>query len=122
MRKFSSLAIALCFILLMAGVSPLLAQTANQGSMEGTVSDPSGAVVPAATLTATNTATGVAQSTQSNAEGYYRFIAFPVGTYDLVISKTGFGTQTRKGIDVSVGAKIAFDIKLGVSSTEQTVN
>jgi hypothetical protein len=122
MRKFSSIAIALCFVLLMAGVSPLLAQTVNQGSVEGTVTDPSGAVIPAATLTAANTATGVVQSTQSNADGYYRFIALPVGTYDLTISKSGFASQTRKGIDVSVGAKIALDIHMGVSGAEQTIN
>jgi outer membrane receptor protein involved in Fe transport len=122
MRKFSSIAIVLCFVLLIAGVSPLLAQTANQGSVEGTITDPSGAVIPGATLTASNTATGVVQSTQSNADGYYRFIALPVGAYDLTINKSGFAAQTRKGIDVSVGGKIALDIKLGVSSTEQTVN
>ena len=120
MRKSSSVVITLCLVLLLCGAT--FAQTVNQGSIEGTVTDPSGAVVPGATLTATNTATGISQATQSNAEGYYRFIALPVGSYDLTINKAGFAAQTRKGVDVSVGAKISLDIKLGVSTAEQTVN
>jgi hypothetical protein len=120
MRKSSSAVIALCFVLLLCGAT--WAQTVNQGSIEGTVTDPSGAVIPGTALTATNTATGLAQTTQSNAEGYYRFIALPVGSYDLTINKTGFAAQTRRGVDVSVGAKISLDIKLGVSGAEQTVN
>jgi len=120
MRKFSSIAIALCLVLLLSGAS--WAQTANQGSIEGTITDPSGAVIPGATLNATNVATGVSQSTQSNADGYYRFVALPVGSYDLTVTKSGFAAQTRKSIDVSVGAKIALDLKMGVSAETQTVN
>lgn len=122
MRRLSSIAITLCLVLLIAGAGPLWAQTANQGSIEGTITDPSGAVIPGAALTATNTATGIVQSTQSNGDGYYRFVALPVGSYNLAITKTGFAAQTRNGIDVTVGGKIALDIKLGVSATEQTVN
>src|SRR5712692_5415263 len=111
MSRNSSRAVVVCIVLALA-----------VGSVQGTVSDPSGAVVPGARLTATNTTTGVNFATESNAEGLYRFAVLPVGTYDLTVAKQGFATQTRKAVDVTVGAKIALDWKLAVSGTQQTVN
>src|SRR5712692_5068759 len=120
MSKYSSRAVVVCIVLALA-VGSMCAQVST-GSVQGTVSDPSGAVVPGARLTATNTATGVSFATESNADGLYRFAVLPVGTYDLTVEKQGFTTQTRKAIDVTVGAKIALDWKLAVSGTQQTVN
>src|SRR5207245_3518776 len=113
-------AVVVCIVLALA-VGSMCAQVST-GSVQGTVSDPSGAVVPGARLTATNTATGVSFATESNADGLYRFAVLLVGTYDLTVEKQGFTTQTRKAIDVTVGAKIALDWKLAVSGTQLTVN
>jgi hypothetical protein len=94
----------------------------NQGTLEGTVQDPSGAVVAGAALTMTNTATGAAFSTQSDADGIYRFAVLPVGAYDLKVQKAGFGDVTRQGLQINVGAKVSYDVKLAVSGAAETVN
>ncbi len=98
------------------------AQVGNQGSIEGTVLDPTGAVVPAATVTATNRATGISFSTQSNQDGIYRFAVLPVGSYDLKLEKQGFSPAAANNIKVDVGSKITLDLKLAVSTAEKTVN
>lgn len=120
MKQLLSAMGRLCIVLALTAPS-ICAQTGT-GLLDGTVSDPSGAVVPGAKLTATNTATGVAFATESNAEGLYRFAVLPIGTYDLTVEKPGFATQTRKAVEVTVGAKVTLDWKVTVSSTQETVN
>jgi hypothetical protein len=65
------------------------------GSISGTVKDPSGAVVPKATVTATNTDTGVRQVVATNDAGAYSFPGLPVGHYDVDITVTGFRPYRR---------------------------
>ena len=103
-------------------VGTFAAAQINQGTLEGTVLDPSGAVVAGATLTATNTANGATFNSESNSEGLYRFALLPVGTYDVKISKQGFSGTTQKGVQISVGAKLNLDVKLAVSGAAETVN
>ncbi len=122
MATLKSAASICCFLLIFAFAGVALGQTGNQGSIEGTVFDPSGAVVPGATLTASNAATGASFTAQSNADGIYRFAVLPVGTYDLKLEKSGFTTSVTKDIVVTVGAKIDLDLKLAVSGTTSEVN
>src|SRR5580658_7772054 len=67
---------------------PLSAWGSVGGSISGTVTDPSGAVVPKATVTATNTDTGIKQSVASDEKGFYSFPSLPVGHYDLEVVST----------------------------------
>ena len=108
MRKLSSAAFLACILLMVR--TTVWAQAANQGTIEGTITDPSGAVVPGAVLTATNNATGVSFTTETNPDGLYRFIALPVGAYTLKISKQGFADQTRNDVPVTVGGKLNIDV------------
>ena len=67
-----------CFTALMLVVAPfVLGQTASTGALTGTVTDPSGAVVPNAVVTATNLATGQARTAMSGSNGAYRFALLP---------------------------------------------
>ena len=75
---------------------PAWAQFAS--TLEGVVTDPSGAVVPAATVTITNEATGVTQSGYTTSAGYYRFPALPGGLYTLKITLQGFKTWAREKV------------------------
>src|SRR3974390_548737 len=67
-------------------------------SIDGTVTDASGAAVPDAQIQARNTGTGISQTTTTDAQGRYRIPELIIGTYDIQASKAGFSTTLRKGI------------------------
>ena len=94
---------------------------AGQGSVEGTVTDPSGAVVPGVTLKLTNTATNVSFNGTTNDAGYFRFPVVPIGTYDLVAEAKSFAPYQQKGIPVTVGAKVNLPIAVGVSNKAESI-
>lgn len=96
----------------------------GSGELTGLVADPSGAVVPNAQVTLTNSATGDKRTTVTTAAGVYRFSALPiVGTYTLQTSSKGFKAVKIDNIVVSVGTITNQDIKLelGTGSEEVTV-
>ncbi|PYY08197.1 MAG: hypothetical protein DMG69_16065 [Acidobacteria bacterium] len=93
----------------------VFAQVGNQASVEGIVTDPSGAMVPNVAIKLTNTGTGAALTGTSNESGYFRFPVIPVGTYELTAESSGFAPYKVTAIDVVVGAKINLPISLGVA-------
>jgi len=93
----------------------------GQGSVEGTVTDSSGAVVPSAALKLTNEATGLSFTTASNETGYFRFPVVPVGTYDLTAESKSFAPYTQKGFPVTVGGKVNLPISLSLASQKESV-
>lgn len=97
-----------------------LAQTV-QGVIAGTITDPSGAVVPGATITLTNTGTGIAQTTKTGAAGEYRFPLVPPGTYTIQIQAAGFATSKANGIVVQASQTVPFSVKLHVATAQQLV-
>src|SRR6195256_3212899 len=74
----------------------LLAVAANaqtfRGAINGTVTDPSGAVVAGASVKATNSGTGIAQITTTTSDGQYSFQDLPLGTYSIAVTASGFPT------------------------------
>ena len=64
--------------------------TGGASRLNGTITDPTGAVVPTARVVVINSATGLNRETQSTDAGLYEFPNLPVGTYDLTVEKTGF--------------------------------
>src|SRR5262249_49633475 len=66
--------------------------------ISGVVQDASGAVVPGAVITATQTATGMTRSVSSGADGNYVMTQLPIGPYQIKVEKTGFKTYVQKGI------------------------
>ena len=91
--------IILVFVLL-AAVS-LSAQT-FRGTILGTVTDPSGAVIAGAKVTVRNVATGLERTTDTSADGSYALPELPIGTYDVTVTQTGFQTFVTKGVAVDV--------------------
>lgn len=91
----------------------------STGAIAGRVTDPSGAVIPNADIRATNDATGVQQTTQSNAAGLYSFPVMLVGTYTLSVSRVGFKTTRVQGVVVQIGQTTTENIELVVGSLEQ---
>ena len=88
--------------------------------LQGTVTDPTGAVVPGATVTATNTSTGYRQSTRADANGRYS-LAVPPGTYHVETSMPGFQTYSVAGVNVSNGAATSLNARLNVGAASETV-
>src|SRR5215469_223036 len=84
----SLLAVLLCLFAIAPTVA--LAQSANSGTVSGTIVDPSNAIVVDATITLTNTATNAARTTKTNKTGQYVFAFVDPGTYTISVSKTGF--------------------------------
>src|ERR1700722_8298464 len=93
------------------------------GSISGTVKDPSGAVVPKATVTAVNTDTGVKQVVKTNDAGTYSFPTLPVGRYEIDVTAEGFKPYRRASITLDVNSAILVDaaLELGESSEAVTV-
>ncbi len=93
----------------------------TSGNITGTVSDPSGAVVPGATVAAVETARGTRYTANTDETGQYRLTGLSPANYDVTAQTTGFGTQLQKGVVVNVGATVILDFHLSVATTAQTV-
>ena len=89
MRGCRSSKVILLHLILLACAFPASAQSGNEGSIEGTVTDPSGAVVPGVAVHARNVGTSASVSTTTNDLGIFRFLVLPVGTYEVVCERAG---------------------------------
>jgi hypothetical protein len=93
----------------------------NQGSIAGTVADPTGALVAGAKLTAKGQQTGTVYTTVSSSAGAYRFPNINYGAYDVTVSAAGFKTITLTGIVVQVATTSALEVKLTPGAVTETV-
>ena len=102
----------------------LFGQATTTGSLSGTVTDPSGSVVPHATLTLTQPSTGSKQTQTSNAEGAYIFPSVQAGAYRLSVTAQGFADSVYENIAVSVArlSNLNVSLKLGSATQEVEVN
>ncbi len=91
------------------------------GGIQGTVKDPSGALVPKARVTLTGTTLIGSKELVTDTSGYYRFANLPPGTYTLVVKAEGFETSKRDGISIEVGRLPSIDMVLRVGATATTV-
>jgi outer membrane receptor protein involved in Fe transport len=101
----------------------LFAQAEIGGAtLNGTITDPTGATVPNAKVTVTNTSTGLTRTTQTNETGLYGFARLPVGTYDLTAEAAGFKAAKRTNLGLNVGAVVTMDVALEVGAAQETVS
>ncbi len=91
------------------------------GDISGTVTDPSGAVVPNATVTATEAEKGLKRTSLSDNRGEYHFTALPPASYEVSAQISGFQTAVYKGVIVNVGQTVVLDFHLKVSQTSEQV-
>ena len=102
-------------------VPSLMAQTASTGALTGTVRDPSGAVIPNATVTATSLDTGQARTAMTGTDGAYRVALLPPGNYRIRIEAGGFKPVEVPSATVNVTETEVLDRNLEVGSQTQTV-
>ena len=98
----------------------LLSQAVN-GTLVGTVTDSSGAVLSGSKITATETSTGIARVTETNASGNYTFANLPPGNYAVVAEATGFKKQSRPDLRVDVNSTVRADLTLQPGNVTETV-
>ncbi|MGH9327613.1 MAG: TonB-dependent receptor domain-containing protein [Terriglobia bacterium] len=91
------------------------------GSISGRVADPSGAVVPGATVVAMNTETGIKRTVRTDAAGFYAFPALPIGHYQIEVQKTGFKGYSATGLVINVNSALRVDATLQVGSVSEAV-
>ena len=118
--KIASAALALMLCLAWAAL-PAAAQTAGQGAIQGTVTDTTGAVIPNATVTATNAATNMQAVRQSSSAGFFSIAPLPPGTYSVEVAAQGFKTLVQRNLVVNALGVLGFNPVLSVGTTTQTV-
>src|ERR1700726_3177852 len=101
----------------------LAASAQDTGSITGTVKDPSGAAVANANVVVTSPEHGIDRHTTSNSSGDYNESALPGGTYDVIVTATGFKKYQAKGgkLDVAQKARVDIPLEVGAATTEVTV-
>jgi len=117
--------VAIClsclFVLLFLSSGSAMSQTANTGTVGGTVTDPTGAAVVGATVTIADPSTGNSRTTMSNETGRYIFANVEPGRYSVTVNKSGFRQAKFVGQEVAVGLSLTLNVKLELGATSEVV-
>ncbi len=114
------LSLLLCPVIATMSAAPLLAQNVT-GSISGTVTDASGAVLPNASVSVRNVDTGVATTTTTNGDGVYSARFLPIGRYSVRISAAGFTEQAVPPFTLEINQTAKIDGKLSVGGSDTSV-
>lgn len=90
-------------------------------TVQGQVTDPTGAAVPGAAITVTNAGTGVSQTTRSDSAGNYQVPALPIGNYDVTVESSGLEKQVAKGLVLEVGRITVQNFQLKVAQANEVI-
>jgi Carboxypeptidase regulatory-like domain len=112
--------IAIAMFMALVGMAGAHAQAT--ASLRGTIADPSGAVIPGATVTIKSADNGSTRKGATDANGEYSFLQVAPGSYKLVAEKAGFATMTKEDIKLLVNTPETLDLRMSVSSTGEIVN
>ena len=91
------------------------------GSIVGTVSDGTGAVIPGASVSAVNVGTGLELTASTGGDGLFRLVNVPIGSYDVVITSDGFRTHTETGVNVTANAVSQVDVGMVLGQVTEQV-
>ena len=108
------------FILLGFVAVPSLAQV-DTGAILGTVRDPSGGVLPGATVTLTHVQTGIVTRATTDSRGNYETVGLAIGTYTVSVTLQGFRTVTRENVDVQIQSRLRINFSLEVGGATEAV-
>ncbi len=118
LRVRSSHLLLCCLALFVAGGLVYAGVTA---SISGTVTDSTGAAIAGAAVTATNIATGVAASQQTNSQGFYSFQSLALGTYTIEVVQKGFKTYKQTSLVLDVNSALVVDVSLQIGQNSETI-
>jgi hypothetical protein len=109
-------------VLFVAWFGTMIAFPQATTSLRGTISDPSGAVIPGTAITIKSADNGTARRSTTDAQGEYSFLQVAPGIYKLVAEKPGFATMTKDEIALLVNTPATLDLKMSLSTTGEVVN
>ena len=115
-----TLVTAILLVSFCLNIGPVFGQGTNTGTVIGTVTDPTGAVVPGVAITLTDASTGTRLTSVTNSEGQYVLVNVQPSTYNISSAKAGFSKDEIQGVIVSVGTQTTANFKMVVGS-ETTV-
>ena len=122
MRKRIALgSLAVAVFLIVASPTPLRGQAVANAQIQGLITDPSGAVVPNASVTAKQTNTGFVRTTVTDASGTYVLPNLPVGPYNLEVQASGFQAYVQTGIVLEVSNNVTINVALRLGQVSQQV-
>src|SRR5258705_160036 len=93
----------------------------DRGTITGTISDPTGALVASAPVEARNTQTGALYQAASTATGNYTLAQLPAGLYEVSVTVPGFKKYVRQGLQVEVAATLRIDVALEIGSATEVL-
>jgi hypothetical protein len=120
MKLHRKLAFGLVVALVLLSLPAAFSQSTTAGDIAGVVTDPTGALVPGASVTLNSRSTGTTQSATTNAQGYYRFALLAPGQYTVTVTAAGFG-KAEKTTPAAIGQLSTVDFHLEVAAQAQTV-
>jgi hypothetical protein len=109
-------------VIIAVSVSVLGQSQATTGVIQGTVTDPNGAVLAGASITVKNVNTGFERTVSTNSDGFYSAPLLPLGKYRVTASANGFSTTILENVEVTIGNTIALNISLKVGTASETVD
>jgi len=121
MEIFRKLALVASMPLLCALATSVLAQLSS-GTILGTVTDASGAVVPGATVKIVNPATNLTREVITNEDGNFRVDQLPIGLYQVEFEKAGFRKEIRAGVKVDIDQRARVDAALSAGTVTEVIN
>jgi hypothetical protein len=114
--------LVLALLCLLSAVPAVAQSQAINGTIEGTVRDDSGGVLPGVSVTLTNTDTGSSRTVVTNESGFYRAPLLTLGTYVVAAELAGFKKYERSGISLSAGQAAVIDVVMGVGELSEVVS
>ncbi|MBM3810654.1 MAG: hypothetical protein FJW20_03350 [Acidimicrobiia bacterium] len=121
MKRYQVVFAAIATLIVGIAVSQPAAAQVLYGSIVGSVSDATGAIVPGATVNVTNTNTNATRDTRTDAGGRYTISNVQAGTYDLKVSSSGFRAQVRTGVAVTINSVTRMDFVMEVGQVTEQV-
>lgn len=115
LAPLAGLAIAWCLL-----AAPALGQSAG-GTLNGTITDPSGAAIPKADVLIAHKATGAVRSAVTNERGFFSTPNLTPGAYDITVVAAGFATAVEENVSVEIGQTIVANIKLTISTVQEKI-
>ena len=117
-KALSNQSLALCLFVIVTAFDAF-GQSASTGALTGTVTDPTGAVVPNATIALRNNGTGQELTAVTDPEGLYRFSLLPPGQYELTVQKAGFEPLVLRQVVIQISEVRPIPIKLAVKGIRE---
>lgn len=116
------LAIFFSCLYLILSTTAVFAQATATAELRGRVTDPNGAVVAGATITATDNSKGTTRSVTADSDGNYVILSLPPSTYTVKVEAAGFATKTINNVQLEVGQQSALDVDLTVGDVGAVVD